>query len=279
MNLEQITPLVLSYNEAPNIARTLSRLKWATDVVLVDSFSTDGTVSIAEQFGNVRVFQRLFDTHAGQWQYGLEKTAIHTPWVLALDADYFVTDQLHEELRELLPSPETSAFMARFVYAVFGRPIRGGAYPPVAVLFRRDACEYRADGHTQRLFVRDGAAAWLRSPIIHDDRKPLSRWLQSQATYMDYELKKLVSTPSDQLSRVDRMRMKLVVVPPLFFLYSLLYKRGILDGWHGWFYALQRFVAESLLSLKLLEHRLSGAHLSESAELPPAETTVGGRSS
>jgi hypothetical protein len=93
---------------------------------------------------------------------------------------------------------------------------------------------------------------------------------------MDYELKKLVNTPHDQLSRVDRMRKKLVMVPPGVFIYSLLFKGGILDGWHGWYYALQRFVAESLLSLKLLEHRFCSARVKESVEQLPAETAAGG---
>ena len=60
--LDQITPVILTYNEAANIGRTLERLAWAREVVVVDSLSTDDTVAIAGRFPNTRVVQRPFDT-------------------------------------------------------------------------------------------------------------------------------------------------------------------------------------------------------------------------
>src|ERR671912_271723 len=101
--LDQITPLVLTYNEAPNIARTLSALSWARDIVVVDSFSDDETVKIASSVPRVRVFQRAFDCHRNQWEFGLKETGITTPWVLALDADYVISDKLGAELKTLQP--------------------------------------------------------------------------------------------------------------------------------------------------------------------------------
>src|SRR4026207_516147 len=105
--LDQITPLILTYNEAPNIARALAGLSWAADVVVVDSFSDDETVAIAKSFANVRVLQGRFDNHCSQWGVGLKETGIATPWVLALDADYVVSSDVVAELAELQPSAET----------------------------------------------------------------------------------------------------------------------------------------------------------------------------
>ena len=85
--LDQITPLILTYNEAPNIVRSLGALSWAKDIVVVDSFSDDDTITIAKSVPAVRVFQRAFDSHRNQWEFGLKETGISTPWVLALDAD------------------------------------------------------------------------------------------------------------------------------------------------------------------------------------------------
>jgi hypothetical protein len=65
--LNEITPLILTYNEAANIGRTLERLAWAREIVVVDSFSDDETVEIASSFANVRVIQRVFDCHRSQW--------------------------------------------------------------------------------------------------------------------------------------------------------------------------------------------------------------------
>src|SRR5215211_8720986 len=98
--LDQITPLILTYNEAPNIARVLESLRWAGEVVVVDSFSTDQTTAIAASFPNVRVVQRVFDCHRNQWEFGLRETRIETEWVLALDADYIVTNDLKNEIQE-----------------------------------------------------------------------------------------------------------------------------------------------------------------------------------
>ena len=79
--LDQITPLILTYNEAPNIGRTLESLSWASDIVVVDSFSDDETLEIAASFPQVRIFQRAFDSHRNQWEFGLRETEIKTPWV------------------------------------------------------------------------------------------------------------------------------------------------------------------------------------------------------
>jgi len=89
--IEQITPLILTYNEAPNIDRALERLTWANRIVVIDSFSDDETLDILANYPQVEVNQRRFDTHALQWNYGLEK--INTKWILSLDADYILSEQ------------------------------------------------------------------------------------------------------------------------------------------------------------------------------------------
>src|ERR1044071_7462342 len=106
--LDQITPLILTYNEAPNIGRTLEHLTWAREIVIVDSFSTDDTVEIASSFANVRIVQRAFDSHRNQWEFGLRETGIQTTWVLALDADYMLTSAAVAELKRLQPDVATA---------------------------------------------------------------------------------------------------------------------------------------------------------------------------
>jgi glycosyltransferase involved in cell wall biosynthesis len=67
--LADITPVILTYNEAANIGRSLERLTWAREVVVVDSGSTDDTLAIVARFPNARVVKRPFDTHAQQWRF------------------------------------------------------------------------------------------------------------------------------------------------------------------------------------------------------------------
>src|SRR5688500_6412216 len=98
--LDKITPLILTYNEAPNIARTLESLRWASEVVVVDSFSNDETATIAASFPNVRVIQRAFDCHRNQWEFGLKENGINTECVLALDENYSDTTYYNNERRD-----------------------------------------------------------------------------------------------------------------------------------------------------------------------------------
>lgn len=251
--IDQITPLILTYNEAPNIRRTLERLEWAREIVVVDSGSTDETKSIAGEFVRVRLSHRVFDTHTAQWNFGLDQ--VKTGWVLTLDADYVLTKELIAELANWQPDETLSAAYARFRFCVQGHSLRGTLYPPRAVLFRINRCRYIQDGHTQQLKI-DGRTDFLKNVIEHDDRKPLNRWLWAQDRYALLEVEKLLAADITELPFVDRIRRKIIFAPLLVFFYTLIVQRLILDGWPGWFYVWQRTLAEMILSLRLTEQKL-----------------------
>ncbi|MEM7725292.1 MAG: glycosyltransferase family 2 protein [Cyanobacteria bacterium P01_A01_bin.45] len=249
--LEKITPLILTYNEAPNIERTLQGLSWASKIIVVDSYSNDNTLDILENYSQVQVFKRKFDTHAHQWNYGLEK--IETPWVLSLDADYVVTDELVKEISNLSDNLQIDGYFTKFKYCVKGQPLRNTILPPRQALFRKSKAIYIDDGHTQLLEL-NGKSATLTNYIHHDDRKPLSRWLWAQDRYMLIEVKHLSETPSRELSLGDRVRKQKFLAPFIILFYCLIIKGGVLDGKAGWYYAFQRVLAEMLLSLRLMEY-------------------------
>jgi glycosyltransferase involved in cell wall biosynthesis len=260
MQLDAITPVILTFNEGPNIGRTLERLVWARRVVIVDSFSDDDTLEQAARFSNVTVYRRAFDSHAQQWNFAINETGIDSQWILALDADYQVTPELLEEIRALPTQPSHAGYSTRFTYCVFGRPLRGSAYPPVTTLYRRDGARYVQDGHTQRV-VLEGTVGVLDAPMLHDDRKPLGAWLKAQDRYMVLEAAKVRGTPGSAPPRnlASRIRRTIVLGPFVVFLYCLFVKGALLDGRAGLYYALQRMLAECLLSLRLLEARFADA--------------------
>jgi glycosyltransferase involved in cell wall biosynthesis len=248
--LAAITPVILTRDEAPNIGRTLAQLSWAGEVIVVDSLSTDATLAIARSFPNVRIVQRAFDSHAAQWTFAV--SLAHTEWVLTLDADYLVTDDFRHELETLVPAETTAGYEARFVYAVHGRPLRASLYPPRPVLLRRDSFEFWQDGHTQRVRPA-GPLAMLASPLVHDDRKPFAFFLERQRRYMRQEAEKLAATPWREAGLAGRVR-KLVVLAPFAAAFQALFvRRGILDGRAGFTYAIERFVAELILSRELFK--------------------------
>jgi glycosyltransferase involved in cell wall biosynthesis len=252
--LNQITPVIITYNEAPNIARTLGQLHWARDVLVVDSFSDDETLAILSTYPQVRVLQRRFDNFANQCNYALEQGAIQTEWVLNLDADYVLTSELIDELATIDCNSDAAGYRSHFIYCINGRQIRSGIYPAITVLFRKQYARYRVDGHAHKVVV-DGPVRALEGRILHDDRKPLGRWLHSQAKYAELEARKLMTT--EQISRNDRLRKWLVVAPAAVLFYCLFVRGGILDGWPGFYYAGQRFLAESILSLYLLNNKIN----------------------
>lgn len=264
--LHKITPLILTFNEAPNIKRTVAKLTWAKQIVVIDSYSTDSTLEILQSYPQVQIFQREFDNHTNQWNYGLQQ--VKTEWVLSLNADYLLTDNLITELDALPKDAQVDSYFAKFKYCVFGKALRGTLLPPREVLFRREKAVYIDDGHTQLLSV-NGKSGMLNSYIYHDDRKSLSRWLWAQDRYMKIEVKKLLETPTHQLSFGDRLRRQKFLAPFAILIYCLIINRGILDGWAGLYYAFQRTLAEILLSVHLIEaeklHMLEAEKLHQAA--------------
>ena len=250
MNLADITPLILTYNEEENIDRTLSKLTWASQILIIDSYSTDRTLDIIRKYPQARVLERQFDTHTNQWNYGLDQ--VTTEWILSLDADYQISRQLLKEIQNLSAFDLIDGYFISFHYCIFGKPLRNTILPPRQALFRKIKAEYTNDGHTQLLKI-DGKSSRLINAIYHDDRKPLSRWLWAQDRYLKIEAKKLKETPWSQLSWSDRIRTLKIIAPFLILFYCLILKGGLLDGWRGWYYAFQRMFAETLLSLRLIE--------------------------
>jgi glycosyltransferase involved in cell wall biosynthesis len=249
-----LTALILTYNEQENIRRALEALVWVPKVIVVDSFSNDQTLEIARSFPNVQVVQRVFDTHANQWNAGLDR--IDTEWALTLDADYVLTAELQEEIKKLEPASDLALYWGEFDYCIFGRPLRASIYPPRVVLFRTKRARYVNEGHTQQLRVK-GKLAKLQGKIWHDDRKPLSRWFQSQDRYSEVEATYLLGAKSEELSRLDWLRKNWLIMAPMAMPIYLLLARGLIfDGWNGWYYAFQRTVAEMTLAIRLLEAKL-----------------------
>lgn len=250
--LDSITPVLLTFNEAPNLARTLSHLDWARTIVIVDSGSTDATAAIAAADPRVRLFTRPFDTHGAQWRHAVEETGITSDWILRLDADYQVTPALRDELAALTPPDDIDAYRIDFDYAIFGRRLRASLYPSNTVLFRRGRARAYDRGHTEGWRVA-GKVGQLKGRIVHDDWKPMQGWVGSQARYMARELPHLKADPRPLK---HRLRLAPPLMPVAMFLYTLFGRGLIFNGRAGMFYALQRLLAETALALMVLEDRL-----------------------
>lgn len=253
--LTDITPVIITFNEAPNIRRALERLSWAKRVIVVDSQSTDETATIVRTFPNAKVVVHPFVSLADQWNFAVSETGIESGWILRLDADYIVQDDLITELDGLVPPADVAAYAVNFIYCIFGKRLRASLYPASYKIFRRGQVRFVQDGHTERPeFTGRGVA--LNGHICHDDRKPISRWLSSQDKYMAAEAQKLSEVQSERLDIIDRLRKYPSISWLVVFFYCLFVKGLILDGRAGIYYALQRTAAEIILALNILDRQL-----------------------
>jgi hypothetical protein len=132
--------------------------------------------------------------------------------------------------------------------------LRGTLYPPRTVLYRREAAHYRNEGHGHRVVV-DGDVHDLSGAIFHDDRKPLARWVASQQRYARIEAEHLLAL-GDSARGADRLRLMGWPAPIGVLFYTLFVKGCLLDGWAGWYYVLQRVIAEALIALEIADRRV-----------------------
>jgi glycosyltransferase involved in cell wall biosynthesis len=251
--LDSVTPVLLTYNEGPNIGRTLAKLAWAKDIVVVDSGSTDETLRLLGMNPRVRVFRRAFDNHPAQWRYGMQETAIRTPWVLRLDADYQLPDGMIAEIAALDPNGPEAAYRAAFDYAVFARKLISSLYPAKPVLLRQGCYSISDEGHSEG-WVVEGPVGILKSRIVHDDWKSMRDWTIAQARYMTREREKL---GRKRHGLRDWLRIHPPLMPIAVFFYCLFVKGLLFSGKAGLLYSLQRTVAEGILALLILEKRLA----------------------
>jgi len=252
--LDGVSVLILTYDEEANIGRALDALARFSDVVVLDSGSTDRTLDIVAAYANARVVVHAFAGHAAQWNHGLVSCGLTRPWILALDADYVVSPELVAEMAVLPIDTPASGYRVGFRYHVFGRPLSGTLYPASTILFRRDRAVYIQQGHTQRATI-EGLILDLAGRVSHDDRKPLSRWLAAQTRYVALEAAYLLDSKGLGIGTAGRIRLMMGPAPILVFFYTLVVKRCALDGVAGWFYVLQRTLVEIMIALELIERR------------------------
>jgi glycosyltransferase involved in cell wall biosynthesis len=151
LNSLPISILIITFNEEENLRACLDAIDWCDDIVVMDSFSTDGTVEIAKKYG-AHVYQRQFDDFADQRNFALANCRFKHGWVFHLDADEIITDELKSEMEMEIKNATVDAFRVPSKMIMFGKWLRySGMYPAYQVrLGRVGVLRFKQVGHGQR---------------------------------------------------------------------------------------------------------------------------------
>lgn len=233
--LKQVTPLVITYNEDPNIGRSLEGLRKAECILVIDSGSTDRTLELLAKVPRVEVVHRPFDSFAEQCNFGL--SLIRTPWCLSLDADHPITTDFQAELAQLFERISGSDRRGHPL------PLSGGrqapARHPAAAPHKPDASRRRPLRKRRPLRSVHAVRAHRHHARAGAPRRPQTPSAAgsppSSATLGG--VPKLLTSPAQQLSFSDRLHNRHLIAPFAALLVCLILQRGLLDGWRGWFYA------------------------------------------
>ena len=182
---------MLTRDEEANIRRCLDSVAWADQIIVVDSGSTDDTVTIARSLG-ATVIEQPWLGFSGQREFALRLSGLQHDWVYFVDADEWVSPQLAAEIGDSLRSPSCSAYAHRFRLVFQGTWIRHcGWYGGSWLIRLMDRRHTRFDGSVvgERACV-DGEVLRLSNDLVDDDQKGVSRWLRKHVSYAELEARR-----------------------------------------------------------------------------------------
>lgn len=219
-----ITVLIPTYNEEKLIAQAITCASFADEVLVIDSYSTDRTVEIAEELG-CTILKRKFDNFSNQKNYAISK-AKHD-WILVLDADEYLTYELRKELIAAVQDPRHISYKMPFKNYFINRFIDYGSNGKKIKLrfFNRNSCEYKGLVHEQ--LICEGSVGVFNGTILHYTYKDLKHFFEKKNQYSELQ--------SQQLYQKGKKTsyLQLMFKPAYRFLNEYLLRLGFLDGIPG----------------------------------------------
>lgn len=233
----KLTAVIITFNEERNIARCLDSLSGVVDEVLViDSFSQDNTKAIACEKG-AKVIEHSFEGHIEQKNWAI--TQAGSPYILSLDADEALSDELRSSILEVKANWQFDSYSMNRLTNYCGHWIRhGGWYPDTkARLWDSRKGKWGGDNPHDKfeLFDPTSTVGFLKGDLLHYSYYTRSEHVDRTIQYGKIGAKAL------QKRKAGGLFIKQFTNPPLKFLKSFVLKLGFLDGSDGWFIAKQAF--------------------------------------
>lgn len=222
--MEKLTAIIPTGNEEHNIRAVLESVAFADEIMVVDSFSTDDTVSIAKEYTDF-IIQRDYKYSASQKNWAIPQ-ATHD-WILLVDADERVTPELQREIKTLLKNPpqDTDAYWIYRMNHFMGKRVKysGWQNDKVIRLFRKDTCRYE-DKMVHAEIVTKGKVGFLKNKFYHDTFISLDHHITKLNRYAAWQAR-------DYDKKVNRLTPFHMIIKPLwgFFKHYIL-QMGFRDG-------------------------------------------------
>lgn len=263
-----VSIFILTLNEADNIEACLDSIAFADDIVVLDSYSSDETVALAEAKG-ARVVQRKFDNWAAHQNWAMANIGFKHKWVFYLDADERMTPELQEDILAIANNPDDTRrgyFCGRTNYFM-GRTITH-CYPPVPIMRFFQPRHIRYERLVNPIAIIDGETGHLESRFLHYNfSKGLTEWFEKHNKYSLSEAKEGLKALREQDSDVSlfskdkalkrvalkNLALRLPGRPFAKFIYLYVFRRGFLDGRAGLTYCILQSIYEYLIDLKMWE--------------------------
>lgn len=225
--MNRLSVLTIAFNEEHNITHSLESVRWADEIIVVDSGSTDRTVELAKQYTD-KVFTVSWQGFGATKNFALQHAT--ADWVLWLDADERVTEELAKEIQQVIRAGNRQFAAYNVARRAFflGRWIRHcGWYPSrVTRLFRRGKGRF-SEMHVHERLLIDGPVGTLRHDIVHYTDPDLYHYFSKFNRYTSLAAK-------DLLAAGKSFRLfDLLFRPPFLFLKMYILRLGFLDGIQG----------------------------------------------
>jgi len=243
--MERLSVVMICYNEEEILEESLVAVKWADEIVVVDSFSTDRTCEIARRYTEA-VFQHPWQGYGRQKNLALGYASC--PWVLSLDADEVVSPALAREIQSLLArGPGYAGYMMPRMTYYLGRFLRHAWYPDHKLrLFQKDSVRWGEEDVHESLHL-NGDSAILNHPLFHHSFRTLGDHIQTIQSYTTLGANMMIK--KGRTFSLPHM----LVSPLAMFVKQYVVKRGFLDGVPGLIACVLSGVHEFVKYAKLYE--------------------------
>lgn len=226
----KVSAVIITRNESRNIRRTLLQLQWCDEIVIVDSYSTDDTVAICEEFG-CRVFFKTFEGYGAQKRYAVTKAV--NDWVLCIDADEVLSDALIAEIRtELAGNPSFAAYQLPMNLVFLDKEFRYGKESRryFLRLFNKRLGGFDEGLVHEKIEVR-GKTGRMENKILHYSYDGIGQWHEKCGNYTTLGARGAVSRGG------SRSVFAVVIALPLYFIRYYFFNLNFLNGLQGFYWS------------------------------------------